>query len=188
MKKLFITIMAICFLMITAIVSEAASLTNTVSNQIAVVIVGSADYKTKEFLNLTKDYFKPIDKSSVITVLSGKDVQNKYQKYWFDKGLIEEGTPTKEDFVEFVNYSGYNKVIYLVIKDSVLEQHGRKKGKDRSRISLSVNAFIVDRNNILESTSSTNDEDSKTSELRARRGAFKQCVKEISEEFNPLLK
>lgn len=128
MKKLFITIMAICLLMTTAIVSEAASLTNTVSNQIAVVIVGSADYKTKEFLNLTKDYFKPIDKSSVITVLSGKDVQNKYQKYWFDKGLIDEGTPTKEDFVEFVNYSGYNKVIYLVIKDSV-RTAWQKEGK-----------------------------------------------------------
>ena len=101
--------------------------------------------------------------------------------------MIDEGTPTKEDFVEFVNYSGYKQVIYLVIKDSVLEQHGRTKGKDRSRVSLTVNAFLVAKTHVLEGTSSTNEEDSKTSELRAKRGAFKQCVKEISKVFNPIL-
>ena len=182
MKKFFIlTLAAICLLSLN-VLAEAAGKSN---QQVAVVIVGGADYRTKDFTSYAKDFFKP---SEGITIAYGKDVQNQYQKYWFGKGLIEEGTPTKEDFIAFANQSGYKQVIYLVIKDSVLEQHGRKKGKDRSRISLSVNAFIVDRNNILESTSSTNDEDSKTSELRARRGAFKQCVKEISEEFNPLLK
>ena len=179
MKKLFIALFAIFSVMTTAIVTEAA----TPGNQIAVVIVGGADYRTKDFVKLTKDLFKVSDE---LTLATGKEVQNKYQMYWLDKGLIDEDTPTKEDFVQFVNYSGYRKVLYLVIKDSVIDQHGRKKGKDRSRASLTVNAFIVDKTKILKFDSSTNEEDSKTSELRARLGAFKQCVKEISKNFNPL--
>lgn len=170
------------FIIGTMITAEAAG--TTLRNEIAVVIVGSADYKTKDFTNIPKDLFKIEDKMKP-QITAGKEVQNKYQKYWFAKGLLDEGEPTKEDFVKFVDYSGYKKVIYLVIKDSVLEQHGRKKGKDRSRVSLTVNAFLVNGNQIEASTSATNEEDSKTSELRAKRGAFKQCVKEISEEFNP---
>ena len=182
MKRLFLlTLAAICLLSLN-VLAEAA--TTNPKQQVAVVIVGSADYRTKDFTSYAKDYFKP---GEGITIAYGKEVQNQYQKYWFGKGLIEEGTPTKEDFIAFADQSGYRQVIYLVIKDSVLEQHGRKKGKDRSRISLTVNAFLVDKTHILGSTSSTNEEDSKTSELRAKRGAFKQCVKEISKEFNPIL-
>ena len=181
MKRLFVLVLtAICMLSLS-VLTEAAGNSN---QQVAVVIVGSADYRTKDFTSYAKDFFKP---SEGVTVAYGKDVQNQYQKYWFGKGLIEEGTPTKEDFIAFANQSGYRQVIYLVIKDSVLEQHGRKKGKDRSRISLTVNSFLVDKTHILESTSSTNEEDSKTSELRAKRGAFKECVKEISKVFNPIL-
>ena len=182
MKRSFILILvAICLLSLNVLVEAASSKS---AQQVAVVIVGGADYRTKDFTTCAKDFFKPSDGT---TVDHGKDVQNKYQKYWFDKGLIDEGTPTKEDFIEFVNYSGYKQVIYLVIKDSVLEQHGRTKGKDRSRVSLTVNAFLVDNTHIVESISTTNEEDSKTSELRAKRGAFKQCVKEISKIFNPIL-
>ena len=183
MKRFFVLILAMICLLSLSIAVEAASIGKS-NQQTAVVIVGSADYRTKDFTEYTKSYFKPISGE----VTAGKDIQNKYQKYWFDKGLIEEGTPTKEDFIAFARYAGYNNVIYLVIKDSVLEQHGRKKGKDRSRISLTVNAFLVDETHILESTSATNEEDSKTSELRAKRGAFKECVKEISQVFNPILK
>ena len=183
MQKLLTAILAVMCFIGMSIAAEAASIAQS-SQQTAVVIVGNADYRTKDFIECTKDYFKPVSGE----LATGKDVQNKYQKYWFDKGLIEEGKPTKEDFIAFANYAGYNKVIFLVIKDSVLEQHGRKKGKDRSRISLTVNAFLVDRNHIKESASATNEEDSKTSELRAKRGAFKQCVKEISQVFNPILK
>ena len=185
MKKFITAALAMFFLMTAAISAEAAGSFNN-SNKIAVVIVGSADYKTKEFIKSTKNIFKSEDKN--IEIVVGKEPQNKYQKYWFNEGLLDEGTPTKEDFVKFVNWSGYKKVVYLVIKDSVLEQHGRKKGKDRSRVSLTINAFIVDKNHIEESTSATNEEDSKTSELRAKLGAFKQCNEEISEIFIPLFK
>ena len=186
MKKIFVTTLMSIFLISMAISAEAAKISSEVNNKIAVVIVGGADYKTKDFTNITKNLFKVEDKTKP-QVITGKDVQNKYQKYWFNKGLLDEGEPTKEDFINFVDYSGYKKVIFLVIKDSVLEQHSRTKGKDRSRVSLTVNAFIVSSSNIEASTTSTNEEDSKTSELRAKRGAFKLCVEEISEEFNPLI-
>ena len=182
MRKIFVAAMAMICLMMATFTAEAAS---SPSRQIAVVIVGGADYKTKDFIEYTKNFFKT---SNGLELVTGKEVQTKYQTYWLDKGLIDEGTPTKEDFVDFVNYSGYNKVIYLVIKDSVIDQHGSKKGKGRSRTSLTVNAFLVNKMQVMKVDSSTNEEDSKTSELRARRGAFKQCVKEISNNLNPFLK
>ena len=182
MKKFCTLTLTLVCLIIATFTVEAASSTN---RQIAVVIVGNADYKTKDFIEYTNNFFKA---SNGLDIVTGKAVQTKYQNYWLDKGLIDEGTPTKEDFINFVNYSGYNKVVYLVIKDSVIDQHGSKKGKGRSRASLTINAFLVDKMQVLKVDSSTNEEDSKTSELRARRGAFKQCVKEISENLNPLLK
>ena len=183
MKKLLIFTISALLLIFAEISAEAKSILPN-EQQIAVVIVGSSDYKTSDFINYAKSYFKPANESKVLV---GKDVQSKYQTYWLGKGLLDEGTPTKEDFIEFVNYSGYKKIIYLVIKDSIVDTHERKKGKARSRVSLTINAFLVDKSQIVKVISSTNEEDSKTSELRAKRGAFKKCIEEISDEFNPSL-
>ncbi len=182
MKKIFVSLSVfVCFL-ISAFSAQAANFT---PREIAVVIVGSADYKTKDFVKTATDYFKsPIGKK----VVTGNKVQTKYQTYWLEKGLIEEGTPTKEDFVSFVNYSGYEKVVYLVVKDAVTDQHNRKKGKALSRTSMTLNVFVADRSKILKVASSINEDSSKASELRAKRGAFEKCVKEVSEEINSVLK
>ena len=181
MKKIFTLMIAAIMLIGMSINAEAA---NFFEEKVGIVIIGSSDYKTKDFIEYAQDFFKAKDSK----IEAGKKIQTKYQNYWLDKGMIEEGTPTKEDFINFVDYSGCKKVIYLVIKDSVTDQHNRKKGKSRARTSLTINAFLTDRNKIIKATSATNEEDSKTSELRAKRGAFKQCVKELSDEINPLLK
>ena len=183
MKKIFsIITMLICMICLAGTVD--AKMQSNKSSEIAVVIVGTPDYKTNNFIRYTQEYFKPLNNLKIAT---GNEVQSKYQTYWLDKGSLDEGTPTKDDFIAFVNYSGYNKVIYLVIKDPVVDVHDRKS-KQRSRASVTVNAFLVDKTQIAKVSSSTNEEDSNTSELRAKRGAFKQCVRDISEVLNPMLK
>ncbi len=183
MKKIFAVIPILFCLVAVAFSAEAAE--RNTGKQIAAVIVGSADYKTKDFTKAITEIFKP---TSGREIVAGNKIQNQYQKYWFEKGLIEEGTPTKEDFIAFARSSGYAGIVYLVIKDSVVDTHGRKKGKDRSRVSLTINAFYVTQAGIQKFTSITEEEDSKTSELRARRGAFKKCLEAIFPEINPALK
>ncbi|MBR1730322.1 MAG: hypothetical protein IJ728_12460 [Selenomonadaceae bacterium] len=183
-KKYFLSILTAIILMSTTIAVEAAENNFSKSQSIAVVIVGNADFKTKDFFKSVEQFFKsPTEKPIIV----GSKIQSKYQTYWLEKGLLSEGEPTQVDFIEFVNYSGYGKIIYLKIDDAVLDTHERKKGKARSRSSITVNAFLVDSQGIKKVVSETQEEDSKTSELRAKRGAFKKCVEEIAKVFNPLL-
>ncbi len=181
MKKFLISVLTLFCLISLTISAEAEDLSK--DKTLAVIIVGSSDYKTANFVRYAQEYFEVPEN---VKIMSGSEVQSKYQTYWLKKGLLDEGTPTQSDFIEFVNYSGYDKTIYLVVKDPVLDTHDRK-GKQRSRASITINAFLVDSQKIIEVVSSTNEEDSKTSELRAKRGAFKQCIREISKTFNPIL-
>lgn len=148
-----------------------------------VVIVSGAEYKTEDYFDFVEKFFVKPFSGKERQFQYGRDAQNKYQNFWLDKGYLEEQTPTQRDFIEFVSYGAYDKVIFLKVQDSVTDQQGK-----RSRLSVNVNVFLVDRRKVLKAASSTNEEDSKSSQLRARRGAFKKCVKELSDALEPSLK
>ena len=179
--------------------------------QIAIVVVSSdADFKTKSFTNQArkdlkknnkKNKFKfipdsirgTVEKSnSEFTVLSGDEIQNKYHDYWFDKGMLQEGNPTREDFVNFVSYSGYDKVIYLLVNNPTITQTGAigstiGAGNTGTVIytnsysaAVTIDAFLVDKNKIIKTANASKGGGSKWS-------AFKQSIRSISEVFNPLL-
>ena len=153
------------------------------TERVGIVVVGGAEYKTKDYFDFVEKYFVKPFTSNRMQMQYGKDAQNKYQNYWLDRGYLEEQTPTQRDFIEFVSYGAYDKVIFLKVQDSVTDQQGK-----RSRLSVNVNVFLVDRRKVLKAASSTNEEDSKSSQLRARRGAFKKCAKELSNAIEPLMK
>ncbi len=178
MKK----IIALTMLMMLALAATALA-APTLTQRVGVVIVGGADYKTKDFYEYVEKYFYKPFASDTMQIQYGKDAQNKYQNFWLDKGYLEEQKPTQKDFIEFVSYGAYDKVIFLKVEDSVAEMQ-----RKRSRLSVNVNVFLVDRRKVLKTGSSTNEEDSKASQLRARRGAFKKCAKELSAEIEPLMK
>ena len=187
MKKAIIFVFAFICIASTTL---AASL-DSQTTKIAVVIVGGSDFKTVNFVRYAREFFEEANTNGNLIIFSGDEIQSKYQDYWLDKGLLEEGTPVKQDLLDFVNYSGYDKVIYLMVKDPVVDTHERGRSifrKQNSRASITVNAYLVDRENIIKTATSTKENDSDRSELRAKRGAFKQCVRAISEVFNPLLK
>ena len=178
MKKVFALAAMFLLLMSTAF---AATSNLSRSSQTAVVIVGGSDYKTPSFTKYVQQYFKATN------LAVGNDVQTVYQSYWLDKGLLEEGTPTKDDFIAFANYAGYKNVLYLKISDPVVDVHNRK-GKQKTRVSITMNAYLVDKTHFIQNATSTHEEDSDHSELRAKSGAFKQCVRDVSEVINPALR
>ena len=177
MRKI-IALTALMMLMVTT-----AFAAPSYTERVGVVIVSGAEYKTEDYFDFVEKFFVKPFSSDSMQLQYGKDAQNKYQNYWLDKGYLEEQAPTQRNFIEFVSYGAYDKVIFLKVQDSVTDQQGK-----RSRLSVNVNAFLVDRRKVLKAASSTNEEDSKASQLRARRGAFKKCAKELSNAIEPLMK
>ena len=185
MKKfLFVPLLAVWTLLLC--VSGAASAAG--QSQIAVVVVGGSDYKTKDYFSSIKEYLaEPFDETN-INVSYGDAVQTKYEEYWLDKGELDEPRPGKQDLIDFVSYGNYNKVLYIVIKDSVVDTNGRGKNNDYVRTSIGINAILANKDGIIK-TQNINDESvSKTSVLRAKRTAFKKCMEEIGKTMVPLIK
>ena len=54
---------------------------------------------------------------------------------------------------------------------------------EQTRASLEVKCFLVDKENVIKALAVTQNDDSKTSELRAKRGAFEKCMKELAKGF-----
>ncbi len=157
-------------------------------SQIAVVIVGSSDFKTKDYLDTIKKYLaEPFDETN-ITVSYGNDIQTQYQEYWLDKGELDEQRPKKQDLLDFVGYGNYGKVLYIVLNDPVVESSGRGKRSDYIRASIGMNAFLVGKDKIIETKNVTYESVSKTSILRAKRDAFKKCIEDVSKTMLPLMK
>lgn len=148
------------------------------------MIVGDASVKTPDFLQYVNDAFN--SEGNGKKVVSGTDVQSKYQSYWLDKGFLEEQKLTKQDLNEFVKYSGYSKVLFLIVNPPVMEKTKQAGGgwygwmaTERTRASINVKSFLADETSVIKSVEVTKEDDSVTSELRAKRGAFQKCLTEI---------
>ena len=178
------------FAIIFSMMLFAASSAFAQSQEIVVLIIGNSDFKTPNFIRYATQLFKEEYKGKTLKFVSGEEIQSKYQNYWLDKGSLEEGTPTKQDLIDFVSYGDYDRVVYLIIKDPVIDKHESGYGssyQQKSRASVTVNAFLADSEKVLKAATSTKEDDSMASELRAKRGAFKQCMREISKVLLPAL-
>ena len=204
MKKISFVLILLAGIVLSQIVST--NFVFAAPQKIAVVIVSAdSDFKSKNFIKRIKENFGK--KNVNVTILAGDEVQSKYQEYWFDKDLLEEGTPTKEDFIKFVSYGDYDKVIYLMIKtpDVSHSQTGAIMGGNTTPLpatgtvnsgtvayfnsfstSVTVNSFLADKEKIIKTNSSTNSNTADQA-IWAKENAFKRCVKAVSEIFNPLL-
>ena len=165
MRKIFLAVMMICF----ALTSQALAARDYQS--VGVVIIGGVEFKTDDYYKIVKDELKP---SSGAKIIVGNDMQTRYKKYWLNRGYIGEQTPQKEDFTNFAATNGFSKVIYIVISDVSDDQRNSGDHRQRNRISVQVDAYL----------STPEDQKSKGSALRARRGAFKKCLEEIAKSLN----
>lgn len=188
MKRiLLILISSFCFILggTLFVSAEATSLSSTTKPQMGILIMGSADYKTDDFYNNIKS--KIAETKPNIDFKFGPTVQSQYESYLLSKGIITDAPkPTVEDLYAFTKYGNYDKVIYLVIENSVTEKTKSSKffsTKERARVNLEVKAILTDGQSIIKVVDSVADDTSETSELRAKREAFGKCMVYIQEQL-----
>lgn len=150
---------------------------------VGVVIVGGAEFKTGDFYDAAKSQFKPISGAKIVV---GNDMQTRYKKYWLNRGYIGEQSPQKSDLIAFATMSGCDKVICLIVTDTVDTQNSSTH-RQKTRVSVQVDAYLCTRTDVVDVFSASDDEDSKGSPLRARRSAFNKCLKEIGKSLNNLI-
>ena len=150
------------------------------ANQVGVILVGSSDYKDAHFMSQMENIFQS-DASGKFTIYVGNEEQSRYQDYWFMKGFLEEPAPNPQNLMEYVNYSGYDEILFLIVKDPVVDTRkiGLFGSLEEKRVSVEIKGFLIGKDKLLGSYSSTNEDDSKRSELRARQGAFKKSIRDI---------
>ena len=183
MKKLFIALLTVMLVAFSATGFAAKADT-------CALLVADADMKTEDFMNKVSDCLKENQ-----NVVFGTNIQTKYQEYWFEKGEIEEGKITPQVLFEFRKYSGYDKCLYLVTEKTIEKtKQPRLFGSyEKTRASVNIKGFLVGQDpsgadKILKMISVTQNADSDTSDLRAKRAAFEKAMKELVKEFNAYLK
>ena len=179
MRKIFLlALMILCF----ALTSTALAARDYQS--VGVVIIGGVEFKTDDYYNIVKSALKPQSGAKIIV---GNDMQTRYKKYWLNRGYIGEQQPQKEDFTNFAATNGFSKVVYIVISDTADDQRNSGDHRQRNRVTVQVDAYLSTPNQVVDVFAASDDQKSKGSALRARRGAFKSCLNEIAKNLNPQL-
>lgn len=191
MKRISILSLLFLFLLSCTAIASEQNYFHKAPTKIGVVIIGGPDVKTPDFFKYVSESLKNNDDNRY-TIETGTVVQTKYQNYWFDKGFLDEQILTKPDLNAFVQYSGYNKVLFLIVSNPVLEKTKIPAGwfatVEQTRASIEIKAFFADDISIIKAINVSKEDDSQTSELRAKRGAFQKGIKEIATELQAYLK
>lgn len=175
MKKFLSIIFAMLAISSCMIVCEAKS------QEVGVVVIGGAEYKTPEFYKIIQKEFDP--KSGAKLVIGG-DLQNKYQKFLFNRDMVGNDTPRRQDLIDFTASSGYGKILFVVIPEVNIEHQNNAKSRQKNRIYIQTDCYLCNNLNVIEVATTSQDFKSKTSDLRARRGAFKKCLEELAKSLN----
>ena len=192
MKKIFYVFAILC--LITFATSGSVSAADSTFKdrylpKTCVVVIGESDVKSPDFTKFIDDEFNNEEVKN--KVVCGTSVQSLYQNYWFQKGFLEEQKPQKQDLHDFVKFSSYDRCMFLMVSSPIVEKTRIPAGWfttiEKTRASLEVKCFLVDKENVLKALSVTQNDDSEASELRAKRGAFEKCMKELAKEFRPVI-
>ena len=197
MKNLFKMVLSISLLALMLIGMTPGSASASILRPdkhdytVCALLLGDADVKTKDFFERTEEKLNEgLDAKSKEKVVCGADIQSLYQNYWLEKGFLEEQPLTKQDMHDFVKYSGYSRCLFILVNAPQMEKTkvptGLFTSVENTRASIEVRAFFADDVKIIKAVSETQNNDSTTSELRAKRGAYTKCIKEISKTIAPL--
>ena len=158
--------------------------------KIGILIVGPTEFKTENrYYDIIRENLVPPE-GAKYTISTDENLQSAYQQYWLEKGELEEGKPTKEDFFAFSQKSGYDKILFLVIKDPVTDVSERPymfSTIKQYRTTVTVNAFLCDGQNILAVRSVAQDGDSEASVVRARADAFNKDMRDIGKYMTDVI-
>ena len=180
MKKLFMALITVVLVGFSA--AGLAARPDTCA-----LLIADADMKTEDFMNKVSDCLKENR-----NVVFGTNIQTKYQEYWFEKGELEEGKVTPQVLFEFRKY---DKCLYLITEKTIEKtKQPRLFGSyEKTRASVNIKGFLVGQDSngadkILTMINVTQNADSDTSDLRAKRAAFEKAMKELMQKFNNYLR
>lgn len=172
MKK-FLSVLAALLIMSTAVVYAAQNSSSRHGTKI--VIIGGAEYKTSDYYKIARNSFgKGYE--------AGEEIQDRYQTFMMERHDVGEDTPHKQDFIDFTAQNDYDSVVFLIVSEK-LDTQNNAKSRQKNRITVQINAYLASGARILDVTTVSRDDTSKTSNLRARRSAFKKCVREVAKKF-----
>lgn len=146
---------------------------------IGFVIVGGAEFKTNDYYKMIKDEFKPKNGAKFII---GDEMQSKYQKYLIEYDMVGNTVPRRQNLVDFVARSGCSEVIFLFVTSSTDHQNNPNT-RQKNRISVQVDAYRCDGIRVIDVQTTSQESNSKTSDLRARREAFRKCLDEVAKVY-----
>ena len=176
----------------TCSTSEAGFKDRINAPKVCALIIGTPDVKAKDFMErLEENLNRDLDEDKKKKVECGTNIQSLYQNYWLEKGELEEGKLTKAVLHDFVKYSGYDRCLFIVVEDPKMEKSKISAGIfgsiEQKRASIEVKGFLADQEKVLKIINVTKNNSSETSELRAKRGAFTKCIKELCEDMRPYI-
>ena len=179
MKKIFLlAAMIVTLISCTAFAAQNSSVKSYKSTK--VVIIAGAEFKTADYYKLIQ---KNLGVKSKTVYECGDEIQRKYQLFMMNRYDIGENTPRKQDLIDFASSNGYGNTLFLLLDENIdTQNNGKSRQKNRSTIQL--DAYLVNESQIVDFTTTSQDFISKTSNLRARRGAFEKCLKEIALVMN----
>lgn len=177
MKK-FLSVMLAVLVLSAATICAAAEKSYVRSNQ--VVIIGGAEFKTDDYYKIVRKNF---GKKINAKFEAGDDVQERYQIFMMERYDIGESTPHKKDLMDFAAENGYGNVLFLIVNEHIDTQNNASS-RQKNRITVQLDAYYVNSSRIIDVATTSKDFNSKTSNLRARRGAFEKCVKEVAKKLS----
>lgn len=140
-----------------------------------VVIIGGAEFKTADYYKIIQ---KTLDKTKN-NYECGNEIQKRYQLFMMERYDIGENKPRKQDLVDFAARSGYGNILFLIVDENIDTQNNAKR-RQKNRSTIQLDAYLVNGSRIVDFTTTSQDFTSKTSNLRARRGAFEKCLKDVA--------
>lgn len=203
MKKMliFITTLTMAFLMLCTVCAAAPqeSNSNNINNNInisndasknkaAILLMGSNDFISTHYFTMIKEQFSKNNPHAEQLAL-GSDIQGKYFEYRLAKEFTGEQQPSEEDLPALSAYLEADKVLVMIVKDPVVEKHNTftlTASDEKYSATIQIDALLVDNKQIIKKQTISNKDDSFYDELRAKRGAFQKCLKELSAVMLPL--
>jgi hypothetical protein len=149
-----------------------------VQSGVGVVIVGGADFTTADFLRAASEQMGA-------EYQLGQELQQKLALYWYEKGFVEDQTKmSKEEMIEFAKYSGLDRIIYVTTGTPVVEQSKDIWVGTIIRTSMNARVIVMEADGtMVDLFSASQNGDSRSSEMRAKRDCFKKVMREIRQHI-----
>ena len=171
-----LTVLACC-LLLGAVCS--ANEKPPVQPGVGVVIIGGADFTTADFL-------KAASEQMGAEYQLGQELQQKLALFWYDKGYVEDQTKmSKDEMIEFAKYSGLDRIVYVTTGTPVVEQSKDIWVGSIIRTSMNARVIIMEADGtMVDLFSASQNGDSRSSEMRAKRDCFKKVMREIRQHID----